>query len=203
MEGFDDLEGEIGALADIVPGCERILEPLLQSGEHIVPSVNDPELCQLVGRLKLIADNGNVDAQLLYASFLGAGVGVIIDLCESARYVKQSADNGNGKAQLRYGKLLQSGSGVPVDLFEAARYFKMAADQGIAEAQFRYVMCLGTCDGAPIDMCEAARYERWQPIMVMEKRNFCMECVFTRAMASLWICVKQPDILRWLLIKAM
>ena len=107
---------------------------------------------------KMLADQGNAEAQLVYAMCLERGEGVPRNLSEAARYSKMAADQGLADAQFNYGLRLERGTGVPRNLSEAARYYKMAADQGLADAQLNYGVRLERGEGVSRNLKEAAHY---------------------------------------------
>lgn len=110
--------------------------------------------------VKAKADRGDVEAQLILASFYARGIGVAKDLKKAAKVLRQAAEQGAASAQCRLGLSYLNGDGVKPDQVEAVRWFRRAADQGLAEAQFDLGLCYASGEGVNRDVAEAAAWYR-------------------------------------------
>jgi TPR repeat protein len=87
-------------------------------------------------RLRTVAENGNVDAQLILAEMYKTGKGVTQDHAESVRWLRLAAKGGSATAQYRIGNMYYNGQGVVQDLGESARWYRLAASGGEESGQF-------------------------------------------------------------------
>lgn len=110
--------------------------------------------------VKAKADKGDVEAQLILASFYARGLGVAQDPKKAAKVLRQAAEQGSAPAQCRLGLSYLNGEGVKVDQVEGARWLRRAADQGLAEAQFDLGLCYAGGEGVSRDVVEAAAWYR-------------------------------------------
>ncbi len=99
--------------------------------ETIAPSADPVEL----EKLRLAAEQGDVDAQISLGRMYYDGAGVPQNDGEAVRYYRLAADQGNAAAQYNLGLMYDEGRGVAQSDGEAVRYYRLAADQGDAWAQ--------------------------------------------------------------------
>ncbi|OHT09192.1 hypothetical protein TRFO_22024 [Tritrichomonas foetus] len=88
--------------------------------------------------IKKSADNGNPNAQFIYAMRLEYGICNHVDLAEANSYYRKSAVQGNEDAQYRLGMNLLNGNGVIKNEKEANVFLKMSADLGNKDAAIAY-----------------------------------------------------------------
>ena len=86
--------------------------------------------------LRLSADQGNDDAQVMLANLYAHGTGVQTDHQEAFKWISLAAKQGNAKAQLLLGLMYFEGKGISQDYQEAFKIFSSLAQQGNKHAQF-------------------------------------------------------------------
>lgn len=96
---------------------------------------------------KLLASQGNANAQFFLAAMYGNGQGVPQDDKESVKWYRLAAVQGNVLAQHDLGVMYRTGQRVPQDYKEAVRWFRLAAAQGNANAQHNLGVMYGTGQG--------------------------------------------------------
>ena len=84
---------------------------------------------------RLLAEQGNVDAQFYLGTMYESGQGVIQDYKEAVEWYRLAAEQGDKSAQLALGNMYDKGQGVIQDSKEAVKWFRLAAEQGSAFAQ--------------------------------------------------------------------
>ncbi len=89
-----------------------------------------------IDELKLLANQGDMEAQNRLGAAYFNGKGVEKNLAEAQRWFKLSAQKGYAKSQYNLGVMYYAGQGVPQSLAEALDWFGKAALQGFAEAQY-------------------------------------------------------------------
>ena len=97
--------------------------------------------------LRVLAEQGDAEAQFNLGARYASGRGVAEDETEAVRWFRLAADQGHITAQLNLGARYAVGRGVPEDDAESVRWLRLAADQGDADAQYslgkRYERGLG------------------------------------------------------------
>lgn len=88
-----------------------------------------------VRRLKLLAEQGNIDAQYELGEIFYRGDGVPKDFTEAIRWYRMAAEQGNANSQYTIGYMYEYGWGHPQNYAEARSWYRKAAAQGIASAQ--------------------------------------------------------------------
>jgi uncharacterized protein len=104
-----------------------ILSGILQSCQKAEPNIDE---------IKLMANQGDLDAQNRLAAAYLQGKGVEKNPGEAQRWFRQAAEKGYAKAQYNLGVLYFTGQGVPQNHAEAFQWFSRAAGQGLADAQY-------------------------------------------------------------------
>ena len=79
---------------------------------------------------KVLADQGDVDAQNNLGVMYDNGNGVPENDAEAVKWFRKAADQGYAKAQYNLGLIYFKGEGVPKNDTEAVKWFRKAADQG-------------------------------------------------------------------------
>tara|TARA_Y100001934_G_C12211359_1_gene706222 strand:- start:350 stop:1084 length:735 start_codon:yes stop_codon:yes gene_type:complete len=77
---------------------------------------------------RLLAEQGNADAQTKLGDIYGTGDGVPQDNIEAAKWYRLAAQQGNLPAQYELGIIYESGNGIPQDYTEAAKWFHLVAE---------------------------------------------------------------------------
>jgi uncharacterized protein len=89
-----------------------------------------------VDELKLLANQGDMDAQNKLGAAYFNGKGVEKNISEAHRWFTVSAEKGYAKSQHNLGIMYYTGQGVPQNHVEALKWFSKAASQGLADAQY-------------------------------------------------------------------
>lgn len=101
-----------------------------------------------VKQLRVLASEGDVEAQFQLALHYANGDGIPADIATAAGWYRKAAVQGHSGAQLALGRALAQGTGVPKDISAALDWYRQAAERGLRPAQLE----LGTtlCRGAGI-----------------------------------------------------
>src|SRR5712691_10828758 len=84
---------------------------------------------------RLLAEQGNADAQYNLGVMYAKGLGVPQDYVQAIQWFRRAAEQGNANAQYNLGLMYANGQGVPQDYTQAVQWYRRAAEQGRAEAQ--------------------------------------------------------------------
>ena len=134
-----------------------------------VPEVNalprvaaDVDVGELdVGRLRLMAEEGNASAQReLGGRYEEGRGGVVRDYRAAVSWFRRAADQGYPPAQTAVGYMLSQGRGVEQNDAEAARWYRRAAEQGHPRGQNNLGVMYADGLGVPRDDEEAVRWYR-------------------------------------------
>lgn len=90
---------------------------------------------QLVGDIRLSAEQGNVDAQFTLGLMYAKGYDCPQDLSEAMKWYRLAAEQGNAFAQYNLGDMYKYGIGVSKSDTEAIKWYQLAADQAYLAAQ--------------------------------------------------------------------
>ena len=114
-----------------IPACTgEDDEPAEQQGAE-VRSLEAAEPAPLdVEAERVLADQGDADAQARLARAYYLGLGVAQDFQEALRWAQLAADQGSAAGQGVLAAAYNTGSGVEQDSGEALRWSRLAADQG-------------------------------------------------------------------------
>jgi hypothetical protein len=112
---------------------------------------NDPP----IDELKLLANQGDMDAQNKLGAAYFNGKGIEKSAAEAQRWFRQSAEQGYAKAQYNLGVMYYVGQGVPQNHAEALNWFSKAARQGLADAQYNLGVMYYQGAGIPQNYQEA------------------------------------------------
>jgi len=96
---------------------------------------NEQELAAQAKALRVLAEQGDAQAQYRLGFMYRHGQGVPQDNGEAFRWYRKAADQGNAAAEYGVGYMYSQGLSVPQDYTEADRWRRKAADQGYAMAQ--------------------------------------------------------------------
>jgi TPR repeat protein len=92
---------------------------------------NTCDYTQAFSLLKLLAEQGNAEAQCIIASMYHLGLGVKMSIKEAIQWYIKSADRGYGVASNNLAGIYLCGAdGVAADRTEAEKWFQKAREQG-------------------------------------------------------------------------
>ncbi len=86
--------------------------------------------------LRPLAEQDNVDAQVIIGMMYSHGSGVELSISESIKWYQKAAENGDTEAQTVLGMIYIEGQGVAVDFSEAVKWFSMAAEAGDSQGLY-------------------------------------------------------------------
>jgi hypothetical protein len=96
---------------------------------------DEQKLAAQAKALRVLAEQGNAQAQYRLGNVYLYGQGVPKDNDEALRWYRKAADQGNAAAEYGVGYMYFHGLSAPQDYAEAARWCRKAADQGYVKAQ--------------------------------------------------------------------
>lgn len=128
--------------------------PVSQEGQKHPPR-RDVSASPVQG-LRLLAEQGNAEAQFSLGLLYDRGRGVPKDKSEALRWYRLAATQGDMFAQNALGDNYWEGTGVPKDDREAVRWWRLAADKGFVPAQHSLgkILSVGG-QGVPSDKIQA------------------------------------------------
>lgn len=130
----------------------------LQTGSEAVHEQSD--FAAALRELRMLAEQGNAEAQLELGLMYQRGKGVPEDNTEAVKWYRKAAEQGNTLAQTLLGFMHAEGRGVPEDDTEAVKWYRRAAEQGNAEAQLGLGLMYDIGRGVPEDDTEAVTWFR-------------------------------------------
>lgn len=120
-----------------VPSSNKFQPIDSDQSKKLYPKVN-PEDGVSVKRVKKLADNGNINAQLTLGKIYFDGlVGEKQDYKKAYKYFGKAAIQGNPEAMYNVAICYDGGFGVQADIAQALAWYKKAADNGVPEAQLK------------------------------------------------------------------
>lgn len=122
------------AIAVLVASCSTA-QPLPGSGEGQAHQLRREAASSPVQGLRLMAEQGNAEAQFNLGLMYDRGRGVLKDKREAIRWYRAAAGQGDTFAQNALGDNYWEGTGVPKDDTEAVRWWRFAAGKGFVPAQ--------------------------------------------------------------------
>lgn len=102
--------------------------------EGIREAIGRGEAKKAVIRLRVMASQGNPDAQLLLGDLFMEGQGIYQNYSMAGNWYKKAAQAGNAESQFKLAGLYQKGLGVPLYIGRSRELLISAAQQGHAEA---------------------------------------------------------------------
>ena len=106
-------------------------------------------------KLKSLAENGNVSAQLKLGFTCQSGLGVQEDHEQALYWFHKAADQGNAVAQASIGAIYYYGNGVSQDYDLAVVWYRKAAEQGFGIAESKLAEMYSNGQGVPLDYVQA------------------------------------------------
>ena len=79
---------------------------------------------------KLVAENGDANAQYNLGVMYSYGYGILESEAESVKWYRLAAEQGDANGQFNLGAMYSSGNGVPQNNIRAYVWFSVAATQG-------------------------------------------------------------------------
>lgn len=101
-------------------------------------------------KTKMLAETGNVEAQLGLGMLYNMGLGVPKNAAKAVKWYQKAANHGDASAQLLLGEMFMSGEiGLPKNPTTAAKWYQKAADQGNMLAQNNLAEMYDSGEGVP------------------------------------------------------
>ena len=107
-----------------------------------------------------LAEQGNVEAQLILGSMYDIGRVVPQDYTEALKWYLLAAKQGDVRAQSKLGSMYDIGLGVRQDSIEAVKWWRLAAEKGDSYAQLNLGAKYDHGRGVPKDFTEAVKWYR-------------------------------------------
>lgn len=109
-----------------------------------------------LSQLKCLAQNGNIEAQIILAERYDDGDGVEADPAESARWYLKASECGDAYAQWILGRRFSCGDGVKESGSEAIKWYTRSAQSGNSHAMFDlgHMYSEGSDRENPIEACK-------------------------------------------------
>ena len=104
---------------------------------------------------KVLAEQGNPDAQCRLGTQYAEGHGVPKDYVQALKWYRKAAEQGHARAQYHLGVMFDTGEGVPQDYGQAIKWYRKAAEHGLAVAQSNLGAMYGLGLGVPQDYVQA------------------------------------------------
>jgi hypothetical protein len=115
---------------------------------------------QIIGRVRQLAERGDVEAQLYMGICLAEGRFTTKDEAEAVTWFRKAAEKGHGDAQHYLGLMYDWGRGVSKDDGEAVSWYRRAAEQGVAVAESNLGGMYADGRGVPKDDSQAVAWYR-------------------------------------------
>ena len=116
---------------------------------------------EYIDELRVRAEAGDAEAQLILGSMYAGGIGVLEDDAEAVRWFRLAAEQGDAEAQVSLGSMYAGNDeDVPRDDAEAFHWFRLAAEQGHVQAQLILGVMYDNGEGVLEDDAEAVRWFR-------------------------------------------
>ena len=125
--------------------CVVFLSPMLLIGCHKIHSTTSPQASQVqplieekaeIVKLKILAEQGNAEAQYKLGLMYDMGKDVDQDYQKAFEWHEKSANQGLASSQSRLGSMYRYGKGVNINHSKASRWYWKAAEQGDQDAQY-------------------------------------------------------------------
>jgi TPR repeat protein len=124
------------------------------------PSTSFGDAAPLVQLLRLLAEQGDTEAQNRLGDMFWNGQDVAQDYSQAVVWYRKAADHGDATAQFNLGVAYFSGQGVPHDQKAALTWYQKAAQQGNVNAQTNLAGMYEHGWGAPQSLWEASNWYR-------------------------------------------
>ena len=104
-----------------------------------------------------LAEQGNIDAQLMLGKIYYNGHGVLQNYRESKKWYTRAGEQGRTHIHLDLGERYFNGEDAPQDYKEAIKWYRLAAEKGNVSAQHRLALMYDEGQGVQQDYVEAVR----------------------------------------------
>jgi TPR repeat protein len=104
---------------------------------------------------KLLAEQGDANAQYNLGNMYIYGNGVPENNTEAVKWYRLAAEQGQANAQYNLGNIYLNGNFVPENYVEALKWYRLAAEQGYANAQTDLGVMYENGDGVPENYVKA------------------------------------------------
>lgn len=125
--------------------CVVFVSPMLLIGCHKIHITTSPQASQVqplieekaeIVKLKILAEQGNAEAQYKLGLMYDMGKDVDQDYQKAFEWYEKSANQGLASSQSRLGSMYRYGKGVDINHSKASRWYWRAAEQGDQDAQY-------------------------------------------------------------------
>jgi TPR repeat protein len=111
--------------------------------------------CTDAARTRILAQQGDPQAQFKLGTMYAVGQGAYQDADEAARWFRLASVDGSPDVLFRIGTMYATGKGIPRNYMIAARYYRSAGDQDHSDAQTELGTLYSQGLGVPQDYTEA------------------------------------------------
>ncbi len=112
---------------------------------------NKGDYATALSEFRLLAEQGDADAQYNLAHMYRKGEGVAQNYAEAVKWYRKAAEQGDSSAQNNLGVMYGNGEGVAQNYAEAVKWYRKAAEQGHSSAQFNLGLMYDKGQGVPQD----------------------------------------------------
>ena len=140
------------------PPCTPIAAA--QTYEEAVAAFERGDHTTAIREFRVLAEQGNANAQLYLGMTYGIGKGVPENDAAAVKWLRRAAEQGNANAQLYLGMAYDYGEGVPENAAEAVKWYRKAAEQGNANAQLYLGVMYAIGRGVPENDAVAVKWYR-------------------------------------------
>ena len=135
-------------------------EPETDSPSDAERAYNRGDYAKAADLYKLLAEQGDAEAQLILGTMHDIGLGIPQNYREAVKWYRLAAEQGYARAQSKLGSMYDIGLGVPQDNKEAAKWWRLAAEKGDASAQLNLGAIYDRGKIVPQDFKEAVKWYR-------------------------------------------
>ncbi len=123
--------------------------------ERGIDAYQNGDYATALTEFRLLAEQGDANAQNNLGAMYERGDGVPQDYKESVKWYRLAAEQGAAYAQNNLGQMYNNGEGVQQDYKQAVKWYKISAEQGFAEAHNNLGAKYGAGQGVPQDYVRA------------------------------------------------
>ena len=103
---------------------EQKVPPVISDDDFHLHPVREVEREEEIRKIRMLAEQGNADAQFNLGTTYAQGEGVPKDGAEAVKWWRKAAEQGHPEAQDKLGLAYWTGDGVPMDHVEATKWFR-------------------------------------------------------------------------------
>ena len=149
---------EMGALMLLVLALFGIPAVGAQTFEEAKAAYDRGDYAVAFESFRVLAEQGDVDAQVRLGMMYVQGRGVPQDDAEAVGWYRRAAEQGDADAQTRLGAMYARGRGALQDDVEAVSWFRRAASRGYANAHLALGIMYADGRGVPQDYVQAYKW---------------------------------------------